>query len=270
MSYLETADSIARQAGALLMQYFGRVSYELKGDFDLVTEADKASEKLVVSILTQHYPSHSIMAEEGGGHESGSEFRWYVDPLDGTTNFAHGYPVFNVTLGLEKNGEMIAGVVFDPTRQEMFSAEKGSGAWLNNSPMKVSNASRLQDSLVSTGFPSQNRQLNANIHFYHQMAMSTHGVRRGGSAALDLAYVACGRLEGFWEFGLKPWDLAAGVLLVDEAGGRHTTMRGDEHRIGAPTLLADNAFIHDEAVALFQELFAGKHRFPFPVVVPDC
>jgi myo-inositol-1(or 4)-monophosphatase len=270
MNYLETAEAIARDAGALLMDYFGRVSFQLKGDFDLVTEADKASEKLVVERLTAHFPSHSIMAEEGGGHESGSEFRWYVDPLDGTTNFAHGYPVFNVTLGLERAGEMIAGVVFDPTRNEMFRAEKGSGAFLNADRIQVSKATRLQDSLVSTGFPSQNRHSNANIHFYHQMAMSTHGVRRGGSAAIDLSYVACGRLEAFWEFGLKPWDLAAGVLLVDEAGGRHTTMYGKPHIIGASTLFASNGLIHDESLALFGELFSGVHRFPLPAVVGEC
>jgi myo-inositol-1(or 4)-monophosphatase len=270
MSYLETAEAIAREAGALLMDYFGRVSFELKGDFDLVTDADKASEKLVIARLEKHFPSHSIMAEEGGGHESGSEFRWYVDPLDGTTNFAHGYPVFNVTLALEQAGEMIAGVVYDPTRDEMFRAEKGGGAFLNTKRMHVSQAARLQDSLVSTGFPSQNRHSNANIHFYHQMAMSTHGVRRGGSAAIDLSYVACGRLEAFWEFGLKPWDLAAGILLVDEAGGRHSTMHGQPHRIGAGTLLADNGLIHDETVQLFGELFRGEHRFSLPAIVPDC
>jgi myo-inositol-1(or 4)-monophosphatase len=266
MNYLETAEAIAREAGALLMEYFGRVTFELKGDFDLVTAADKASEKLVVGLLEKHFPQHSIMAEEGGGHESPSEYRWYVDPLDGTTNFAHGYPVFNVTLALEKSGEMIAGVVFDPTRNEMFRAEKGGGTFLNQNRVHVSQATRLQDSLVSTGFPSQNRHSNANIHFYHQMAMSTHGVRRGGSAALDLAYVACGRLEAFWEFGLKPWDLAAGILLVDEAGGRHTTMQGKPHRIGSTTLLADNALIHDETISLFAELFNGIHRFPLPKI----
>jgi myo-inositol-1(or 4)-monophosphatase len=269
MNYLETAEAIAREAGALLMDYFGRVSFELKGEFDLVTEADKASEKLVVERLVKHFPQHSIMAEEGGGHENPSEYRWYVDPLDGTTNFAHGYPVFNVTLALEKAGEMIAGVVFDPTRNEMFRAEKGGGTFLNERRVSVSKAARLQDSLVSTGFPSQNRHSNANIHFYHQMAMSTHGVRRGGSAAIDLAYVACGRLEAFWEFGLKPWDLAAGVLLVHEAGGRLTTMHGERHRIGAPTLLADNGLIHEEALALFSELFRGEHRFALPSVITE-
>jgi myo-inositol-1(or 4)-monophosphatase len=270
MSYLETAEAIAREAGALLMSYFGRVGFQLKGEFDLVTEADKASEKLVVERLVKHFPSHSIMAEEGGGHESPSEFRWYVDPLDGTTNFAHGYPVFNVTLALEQAGEMIAGVVFDPTRNEMFRAEKGGGTYLNADPVHVSKANRLEDSLVSTGFPSQNRHSNANIHFYHQMAMSTHGVRRGGSAALDLAYVSCGRLEAFWEFGLKPWDLAAGTLLVKEAGGTYTTMYGKPHRIGAGTLLADNGLIHEETLKLFAELFAGGQRFPLPAVVPEC
>jgi myo-inositol-1(or 4)-monophosphatase len=269
MKFLETAEAIAREAGALLMDYFGRVSFELKGDFDLVTAADRASEKLVIERLTQHFPEHSILAEEGGGHESPQEYRWYVDPLDGTTNFAHGYPVFNVTLALERAGEMIAGVVFDPTRGEMFRAEKGAGAYLNGERIQVSKAARLADSLVSTGFPSQNRHSNANIHFYHQMAMSTHGVRRGGSAAIDLAYVACGRLEAFWEFGLKPWDLAAGVLLVDEAGGQHTTMYGERHRIGAATLLADNGLIHEEALALFGELFGGQHRFPLPAIIPE-
>jgi myo-inositol-1(or 4)-monophosphatase len=267
MNYLETAEAIAREAGALLMDHFGRVSFQLKGDFDLVTEADRASEKLVVAEIKKHFPTHSIMAEEGGGHESGSAYRWYVDPLDGTTNFAHGYPVFNVTLALEKDDEMIAGVVFDPTRNEMFSAERGAGATLNARPIHVSAANRLADSLVSTGFPSTNRGGNANIHFYHEMAMSTHGVRRGGSAAIDLAYVACGRLEAFWEFGLKPWDLAAGILLVKEAGGIYTTMQGGPHEIGAKTLLADNSHIHDETLSLFRDLFEGRHRFPMPPIV---
>ena len=270
MSYLQTAEAIAREAGALLMDYFGRVTFELKGDFDLVTAADKASEKLVIERLEKHFPSHSITAEEGGGHDSPSEYRWYVDPLDGTTNFAHGYPIFNVTLGLEKAGEMIAGVVFDPTRNEMFRSEKGGGSFLNADRIHVSKAARLHDSLVSTGFPSQNRHSNANIHFYHQMAMSTHGVRRGGSAAIDLAYVACGRLEAFWEFGLKPWDLAAGVLLVEEAGGVYSTMYGQPHYIGASTLLADNGLIHDETLGLFGELFGGVHRFALPRIVTEC
>src|SRR5579872_4918639 len=155
-SYLETAIDIAREAGTLLAHYFERrIGYELKGEFDLVTDADRASERMVVERLQSHFPSHRIVAEEGGGHESASDFRWYVDPLDGTTNFAHSYPVFNVTLGLERAGEMIAGVIFDPIRQEMFSAERGSGAYLNNHRISVSKVKQLEESLVCTGFPSR-------------------------------------------------------------------------------------------------------------------
>src|SRR5260370_31305710 len=194
-SFRETSGENARETGVLLSPYFERrVAFELKGEHDLVTEADRASERLVVERLRSHFPAHSIVAEEGGGREGSSAYRWYVDPLDGTTNFAHSYPVYNVTLGLERDGEMLVGVVFDPTRQEMFSAERGAGAYLNNRRMRVSAAGRLADSLVSTGFPSRKRDLNVNIHFYHQMAMATHGVRRGGSAANDLAYIACARL----------------------------------------------------------------------------
>src|SRR5713101_533103 len=266
-SFLETAVDIAREAGALLSTYFERrIAFELKGDFDLVTEADRASERLVVERLRSHFPSHSIVAEEGGGHEGTSGYRWYVDPLDGTTNFAHGYPVYNVTMGLEQDGEMLVGVVFDPSRQEMFSAERGAGAYLNNRRIRVSAAKRLADSLVSTGFPSRKRHLNVNIHFYHQMAMATHGVRRGGSAAIDLAYVACGRLDAFWEFGLNPWDMAAGRLLVAEAGGRYSGMRGEPQELRSPDLLVDNSLIHDEILGIFGEVFRGQHRVPIPQI----
>ena len=258
---------IARESGALLATYFEkRVAFELKGDFDLVTEADRASERLVVERLRSHFPSHSIVAEEGGGHDGRSGYRWYVDPLDGTTNFAHGYPIYNVTMALEQDGEMLVGVVFDPSRQEMFSAERGAGAYLNNRRIRVSAAKRLADSLVSTGFPSRKRHQNVNIHFYHQMAMATHGVRRGGSAAIDLAYVAGGRLDAFWEFGLNPWDMAAGTLLVTEAGGRCTDMNGGVHGMKSPHLLTDNGAIHEETLALFGEVFQGRFREPMPVL----
>jgi len=258
---------IARESGALLATYFEkRVAFELKGDFDLVTEADRASERLVVERLRSHFPSHSIVAEEGAGHEGKSEFRWYVDPLDGTTNFAHGYPVYNVTMGLERDGEMLVGVVFDPSRQEMFSAERGAGAYLNNRRIRVSSAKGLADALVSTGFPSRKRHLNVNIHFYHQMAMATHGVRRGGSAAIDLAYVACGRLDAFWEFGLNPWDMAAGTLLVTEAGGRCTDMKGGAHAMKSPHLLVGSGAVHQETLALFGEIFEGRFREPMPAI----
>src|ERR1019366_2306593 len=165
--FLESAIEIAQQAGSLLRYYFERhVRFELKGDFDLVTEADRASEKLIVDSLKARFPDHGILAEEGGGHESTSEYRWYVDPLDGTTNFAHGYPVFNVTLGLQRAGEAVAGVVYDPIRQEVFSAERGSGAYLNGKRIRVSTTRNLGESLASTGFPSRKRSHDVNIHFY--------------------------------------------------------------------------------------------------------
>jgi len=266
-SYLETAAGIAREAGALLAGMFERrVAIESKGEFDLVTEADRASERLVVERLKKHFPSHGIVAEEGGGHESVSGYRWYVDPLDGTTNFAHSFPMFNVTMALEASGELIAGIIFDPIRNEMFAAERGGGAHLNGSRISVSKAARLAESLVATGFPSRKRHLSLNIHFYHQLAMVTHGVRRCGSAAIDLAYVACGRLDGFWEFGLNPWDMAAGRLLVAEAGGKYSGMHGEPHQLRGPDLLVDNGLIHDEIVGLFAEVFRGQYRVPIPQI----
>jgi myo-inositol-1(or 4)-monophosphatase len=266
LHHLETAVEIAREAGALLAHYFERrVPFELKGEFDLVTEADRASERLVVERLRSHFPSHTIVAEEGGGHESASEYRWFVDPLDGTTNFAHGFPMFNVTLGLARAGEVIAGVIYDPVRQEMFTAERGAGAYLNNRRIHVSAAKLLSDSLASTGFPSRKRHHNVNIHFYYQLAMASHGVRRTGSAAIDLAYVASGRLDFFWEFGLKPWDMAAGTLLVEEAGGRTSDMKGAAHSVtGSDHLLADNGALHEQVLAMFGDIFAGR----FPVEMP--
>jgi myo-inositol-1(or 4)-monophosphatase len=271
MQYLETAVEIAREAGALLANYFERhVGFELKGEFDLITEADRRSEKLVVEKLRLYFPSHSIVAEEGGGSEGSSEYRWYVDPLDGTTNFAHGFPSFNVTLGLARAGEMIAGVIYDPVRQEMFTAERGAGAYLNHRRIHVSSTQRLSESLSATGFPSRKRHHNINIHFYYQLAMASHGVRRTGSAALDLAYVACGRLEYFWEFGLKPWDQAAGTLLVREAGGKTSDMNGEALDITASDhVLADNGLVHDEVLRVFQELFHGHAPVPLPELAPS-
>ncbi len=266
-SYLENAVVIAHDAGSLLRYYFERrVSFELKGDFDLVTEADRASEALVVGRLKELYPEHAILAEEGSGHENASGYRWYVDPLDGTTNFAHGYPVWNVTLALEKDGELVAGVIFDPTRGELFTAERGGGAYLNGGRIRVAQTPVLGEGLFSTGFPSRRRHLDVNIHFYHQLAMASHGVRRGGSAAIDLAYVACGRLAGYWEFGLSPWDMAAGQLIVEEAGGRCTTMGGLHHSLTSPHIFASNGLIHDEVLSLFGEIFAGRYPYPMPVI----
>src|SRR5579864_650476 len=267
-SYVEAAVEIAREAGSLLATMFERrVAIETKGEYDLVTEADRASERLIVERLSTHFPSHGIVAEEGGGHESASGYRWYVDPLDGTTNFAHSFPVFNVTMALESAGELIAGVIFDPIKNELFTAERGGGAYLNNRRIRVSQTRKLQEALVSTGFPSRRRHLNINIHFYHQLGMQTHGVRRCGSAAIDLAYVACGRLDAFWEFGLNPWDMAAGTLLIEEAGGRCSGMRDEALDLDGPYVLGDNGHIHHELLRVFEEIFEGRYRFQMPAIV---
>ncbi len=267
--FLETAIDIAREAGSLLAHHFERgIAWDLKGEYDLVTEADRASEKLVVERLHTYFPSHSVLGEEGGLRESTSEYIWYVDPLDGTTNFAHGYPAFNVTMGLEHAGEMIAGVIFDPIHQEMFAAELGGGAYLNGRRIHVSKQARLETALLATGFPSRKRHENVNVHFFHQASMVTHGLRRSGSAAIDLACVACGRLEGFWEFGLSPWDMAAGLLLVREAGGRASDMIGGPADVRGPHVVTTNGLIHDELIGLFGEVFQGHYRYPMPPVIP--
>ena len=204
------------------MSYFARrIGFEYKGEVDLVTEADRASEKLIVERLRARWPEYGIVGEEGTRSDMEADYRWYVDPLDGTTNFAHAFPVFCVSIGLvHKDEDLVAGVLYDPTRDEMFSAERGQGATLNGKAIQVSQTKRLSESLLATGFPSHKRHQNPNIHFYHQITLRSHGVRRAGSAALDLANVACGRYDGFWEFNLNPWDTAAGALLVQEAGGR--------------------------------------------------
>jgi myo-inositol-1(or 4)-monophosphatase len=257
---LETASAIAREAGALLNVFAEqRIGFELKGDHDLVTAADKASEKLIVERLTASFPDHSIVAEEGGGQQTTSDYCWYVDPLDGTTNFAHGFPVYNVSIGLEKAGELIAGVVYDPTRDELFSAERGAGSYLNGERIRVSAATRLDDALVATGFPSRRRHQNVNVHFYYQLALLTHGVRRAGAAAIDLCYVGCGRIDAFWEFGLNPWDMAAGIVILEEAGGRSTDMKGFPVNVRAPHLLTSNGILHPELEELFARIFRGEY-----------
>ncbi len=250
---------IAREAGALLMEHFDRhVKIEYKGDADLVTVADRTSELLIRERIKAKWPSHDILGEEGGLQDTGSDYRWYVDPLDGTTNFAHGFPVFCVSMALDFKGKRIAGVIYDPTRDEMFAAEQGSGAYLNGLRIHVSETPRLVECLVATGFPSHKRHANPNIFFYHQITLRTHGVRRAGSAALDLCCVACGRFDGFWEFNLNPWDTAAGVLLVEEAGGKVTDMSGGPFQLNSRETLASNGLIHDALLSEFAQIFAGR------------
>lgn len=265
--FLSATAEIAREAGALLMDYFRqRVSIEYKGEADLVTEADRKSESLIRERIRERWPGHDIFGEEQGFVDTGSEYRWYVDPLDGTTNFAHGFPVFCVSMALERNGQLIGAVIYDPTRNELFAAEKGSGAFLNELRIQVSKTSNLEECLVATGFPSHKRHKNPNIFFYHQITLRTHGVRRAGSAALDLCCVACGRFDGFWEFNLNPWDTAAGVLIVEEAGGKVTDMRGGPFQLNSRETLASNGFVHGALVDEFEKIFSGRGLEPLPEI----
>jgi myo-inositol-1(or 4)-monophosphatase len=246
--FLEVAVETAIEAGSILLSEFDRpakISY--KGEVDLVTEADRHSEAAIVGRLRKYFPKHTIVAEEGSGQE-GSEgrYRWIVDPLDGTTNFAHGYPCFAVSIGFEEAGELRVGVIYQPLTRELFTTLRGEGAYLNEKRIGVSQIDHLSKSLLATGFPSSKRAQNPNIHYYWNFTLRSHGVRRDGSAALDLASVACGRFDGFWEFGLHPWDTAAGVLLVREAGGVVTNFSGQPYHPGDYETLASNGRIHRE------------------------
>jgi myo-inositol-1(or 4)-monophosphatase len=246
---LNFAIQTARDAGQLLLEKFGRkINISKKGDINLVTEADLASEKLIIERIKSYYPKHSILAEESGNAVvlGDSTWKWIIDPLDGTTNFAHGYPCFCVTLALEHEGQIVVGVTFDPTRNELFAAERGHGATLNNKPIRVSETEKLSEALLVTGFPYNFKQKEDFARHLTNFLVYSRGVRRDGSAAIDLAYVACGRFDGFWEEGLNPWDVAAGVLLIAEAGGRVSYYDGSPHNIYQPPLCASNGFIHDE------------------------
>ncbi len=269
-SFLPAMSAIAREAGAQLMHYFRQqLKIEYKGEADLVTVADRAAEALIRDRIREQWPAHDILGEEQGLSDQGSDYRWYVDPLDGTTNFAHGYPVFCVSMGLEyrssaQQTKRIAAVIYDPTRDELFTAEQGRGARLNGETIQVSKAATLKESLLATGFPSQKRHKNPNIYFYHQITLHTHGVRRAGSAALDLCNVAAGRFDGFWEFNLNPWDTAAGVLIVEEAGGKVTRFDGSPFELNSRETVASNGLLHQELLAEFKEIFAGRGMEPLP------
>jgi myo-inositol-1(or 4)-monophosphatase len=274
LQWVPKASEIAQEAGALLRAYFAQgVETEYKGDVDLVTVADRAAEKLIRGRLAEVFPDHGVYGEEGTREGLDREFRWYVDPLDGTTNFAHGFPQFCVSMGLERrsvglpqsaDGILEAAVIYDPLRNEMFTAERGRGVRVNDKPIRPSRSAELAEALVATGFPSRKRHTSPNIHFYHEFTLRSHGVRRAGSAALDLAYVAAGRLDAFWEFNLNPWDTAAGVLLVEEAGGRVTDFSGDHFQLSSLEVLATNGLIHDELLGFFADMFAGRKLSTIP------
>jgi myo-inositol-1(or 4)-monophosphatase len=255
---LHIAVEAAKEAGRYLKYSVGKVkSIEMKQgeERNLVSEIDKTSEAKIISIIKRHYPNHAILAEESGASSPSADYKWVIDPLDGTTNFLHGLPIFCVTIAIEYKAEIVAGVVYDPNLEELFTAEKGSGAYCNGKRMRVTQTSDLMSSLLVTGFPydiAQNPD-NAVGHFVNFL-MEGQGLRRLGSAALDLSYIAAGRFDGFWEVNLNPWDMAAGVLFVHEAGGKVTDFSGVPSSIYNKQVLATNGSIHD---AMLQVLKKG-------------
>lgn len=244
---LEFVVDTARRAGALIRESFGGgQQVEHKGVINLVTDTDREAEDLIVSALRSEFPDHMIVAEERPQVRGDAAFTWYVDPLDGTTNFSHGYPVFAVSIGYEVRGELVLGVVYDPTRDELFHAVRGCGAYLGGERVEVSRVDDIDKSLLSTGFPYNLRSKPEQVcREFERFILKAQAVRRDGAAALDMCYTACGRFDGFWERDLSPWDTAAGQVIIEEAGGIVTDFEGKPHRPGSPTILASNRLIHE-------------------------
>lgn len=251
--YLKFAETTAREAGTLLKKMLPRKHrIAFKGETNIVTEADCMSEKLLIRGIRKGFPQHDILTEESAGIQSGSDFRWIIDPLDGTTNYAHGYPVFCVSIALEIEGIIRCGAIYNPVLDEMFTAEAEGGAFLNGRPLAVSSTAELSRSLLATGFPYDIRESeDNNINYFIGMAKNAQAIRRAGSAALDLAYVAAGRFDGFWELKLMPWDTAAGWLMVKEAGGEVTDLFGKGYHLTSAHILATNAKIHGDMIDVF-------------------
>jgi len=253
----DAAVELAREAGALLREGYGLIhAPERKGRINLVTEYDRRSERLLIEGLRRRFPGHAVLAEESGGHAptagtAGAPVRWLIDPLDGTTNFAHNYPFFAVSIAAELDGTVVAGAVYDPVRDELFSAAAGHGATLNGAAIGVSEVSRLEDALLVTGFPYDVREHpDRHVPLFRAFLTHAQGVRRDGSAALNLCYLAMGRFDGMWEDDLAPWDMAAGVLMTREAGGRVTSYDGGEFRLDGSMILASNGRLHEEMMAI--------------------
>jgi len=256
--FLDTAILAARAAGKVLRKFFAtEIRIDFKGEVNLVTEADRKAEAVIVQTIRKKYPDHRFLAEEGGEHATpesvGSDYKWIVDPLDGTTNFAHSFPMFSISIGLEVHGEVVLGVVYDPLREELFLSEKGKGATLNGRRIHVSKTEKLNASLLVTGFAYDVRQdLMNNLDHFSNFSLRVQGVRRTGSAALDLCYVACGRFDGFWEMKLSPWDTAAGFLIATEAGATVTDFGNHPYQIYLKEILATNGKIHREMVEVLE------------------
>lgn len=255
MDIRDTAVAAAREAGSLLRERFGNAgAVEFKGAVDLVTEMDKRSEQLIISRIKGAFPDHGILTEESPEEKSSNGSRWIIDPIDGTTNYAHAFPVFCVSIAFEQDGEVELGVVYNPMLDELFVAEKGGGATLNGAPISVSKTETLDTSLLATGFPYDIRTSEKNnLDNFALFAVRVQAIRRAGSAALDLSYTACGRFDGFWEMKLRPWDVAAAALIVTEAGGRITGFDGSAFSIYGDECLASNSLVHDEMLATLNE-----------------
>lgn len=254
--YLDAAADIAIRAGQMAKNMAkNRHTVMMKGEIDLVTEVDIKAETLIVDELLSRFPDHGILAEERGFAQAETDYIWIIDPIDGTTNYAHGFPVYAVSIGLEYKGEVIAGVIYDPNLDELFAAEKGKGAFLNNEPIHVSSTGDLNSSLLATGFPYYYRKRPEKIiELFTEFSLRVQGVRRAGAATIDLAALAAGRFDGFWELGLKPWDMAAGSLIATEAGARITKFDGSVFDIRMPEILATNGLIHDQMLDIIQRL----------------
>jgi myo-inositol-1(or 4)-monophosphatase len=263
MDAFESAARLAAaRAGVIVRERWHRQGpVEAKSTpIDLVTEVDRACEAAILEILTARFPSHSYLAEESGGRGDG-EHRWLIDPLDGTTNFAHGYPQVSISIALTRAGQTLLGVVYDPLREEWFVARRGDGAFVNERPLRVSASDRLATSLLASGFPYDRREhADFYLSFFKAFMLRAQGIRRAGSAALDLCWVAAGRVDGFWEWKLKPWDTAAGALIVEEAGGRVTDFRGGPFDPCADQTLASNGRIHEEMLEVFADLLRDVDR----------
>ncbi len=258
--YLEVAKEAALKAGKTLRDSIhGKRDISFKGEINLVTEMDRFSEKTIVGMILNAFPGHGILAEEGARIENGSGFLWVIDPLDGTTNYAHGYPNFSVSIGMEHEGETVLGVVYDPMRDEMFTAVKGAGAFLNGQPIAVSSNEVLIRCLLATGFPYDRAvSRENNLNFFNALIMVSQEVRRSGAASLDLCSVAAGRLDGYWELKLHPWDVAAGSLIVQEAGGKVSDFTGTRFSIHDKEIVASNGKIHDQMLRVINAVKQGS------------
>jgi myo-inositol-1(or 4)-monophosphatase len=257
-SFLKTAVQAAKAGGSIHRKFYGKtlnIQVKEKNILNLVTQVDKLTEKKILSVLQKQFPTHDYLGEETGLQKNNSAYTWVIDPLDGTTNFAHAYPFFSVSIALLENGKPIVGVVYDAMRDECFTAEKGKGAFLNGKPLRVSKITQLEKSLLCTGFAYIVRDTHYNLDNFAYFVLNAQGVRRDGSAAMNLAYVAAGRFDGYWERGIQTWDMAAGVLLVQEAGGKVTDMTGGPHDLFSQNALAANPKMHS---ILFKILSRSK------------